>query len=83
MPIRRASGFVTLSWLAPSLLVTGIDVILDFGCWAKDERMALRALAHSVGARCEVIYLAVDHVEQRQRIAGRAAQWCVRPPGMG
>lgn len=58
-------------WMALRALGSGIDVILDFGCWSRNERMALRALAHSVGARCEVIYLAVDQVEQRQRIAGR------------
>ena len=39
-------------WLALRALGHGIDVVLDFGVWSKDERTALRALAASVGALC-------------------------------
>lgn len=34
----------------------GINVVLDFGCWAHDERAAIRWLARSVGASCQIVY---------------------------
>ncbi len=51
----------------------GTDVVLDFGLWGRDERSALRWLATSAGARCQVIYLPVDRDVQRARIAQRQA----------
>ena len=51
----------------------GIDVVLDFGFWSKDERSALRWIAGTVGARSQVVYLPIDHEEQRRRVAGRFA----------
>ena len=58
-------------WLALQALRRDIDVILDFGVWAKVERTALRALAAEVGATCELIYLEIDEDEQRRRRDGR------------
>ena len=46
--------------------------MLDFGVWAKVERSALRALAASVGATCELVYLEVDEEEQWRRVQARA-----------
>ena len=43
--------------VALDVLRAGVDVILDFGCWAKVERSALRYLAASVGAECELVYV--------------------------
>jgi predicted kinase len=60
-------------WLALRALRRGLDVVLDFGVWAKDERTALRALAAEVGASCELVYLEIDEDEQRKRRDGRAA----------
>ncbi len=54
-------------WLATGALRLGINVVLDFGVWTKDERAALRFVAHEVGASCELIYLQVDETEQRRR----------------
>jgi predicted kinase len=51
----------------------GVNVVLDFGVWAKDERTALRWLASTVGADCELVYVAVDEAEQRARIHHRFA----------
>jgi predicted kinase len=48
-----------LIWLALSALRIGVNVVLDFGVWSKDERSALRALAASVGAKSELVYLQV------------------------
>jgi predicted kinase len=60
-----------LLWLALSALRIGVNVVLDFGVWAKEERSALRALAASVGAACELVYLPVDEEEQWRRVQGR------------
>jgi len=61
-----------LIWLALSALRIGVDVVLDFGVWGKDERSALRALAASVGATCELVYLQVDDAEQWRRVQTRS-----------
>src|SRR5580700_1515384 len=51
----------------------GCNVVLDFGVWSKDERTSLRWLALTVGAECELVYLAVGEAEQRDRINQRFA----------
>ncbi|MEV6418052.1 ATP-binding protein [Kribbella sp. NPDC051718] len=51
----------------------GTDVVLDFGFWSEDERSALRWIAGTVGAHCQVVYLPIDHEEQRRRITNRFA----------
>src|SRR3954464_11817929 len=61
-----------LIWLALSALRIGVNVVLDFGVWAKDERSALRALAASVGATSELVYLHVDEEEQWRRVQTRS-----------
>lgn len=50
----------------------GLDVVLDFGFWGRDERSALRWMAASLGVRAEVVHLPVSYEEQRRRIAGRS-----------
>jgi predicted kinase len=60
-------------WLALRTLRKGIDVVLDFGVWSKDERTALRVLAAEAGASCELVYLEIDEDEQRRRRDGRAS----------
>jgi predicted kinase/streptomycin 6-kinase len=59
--------------LALQALRLGTSVVLDFGLWSRDERSALRWLATSAGASCQVIYLPVDKDVQRTRIARRQA----------
>lgn len=51
----------------------GVNVILDFGVWGKDERSALRSLAAEAGANCELVYLPVDELEQRRGVEARFA----------
>jgi predicted kinase len=51
----------------------GNSVVLDYGLWGRDERSALRWLARSAGAACQVIYLPVAKDVQRARIAHRQA----------
>jgi predicted kinase len=61
-----------LIWLALSALRIGVTVVLDFGVWGKDERSALRALAASVGATSELVYLQVEQEEQWRRVQARS-----------
>jgi predicted kinase len=53
------------------VLRLGVDVVLDFGLWARDERSALRQAAADVGATVELLYLELDPDEQRRRLAQR------------
>lgn len=57
-----------LIWVAMRALRIGVNVVLDFGVWGRDERSALRALAASVGATSELVYLPVDEEEQWRRV---------------
>jgi len=60
-------------WLALRALRHGVDVVLDFGVWSKDERTALRTLATAVGASCELVYLKTDKHQQRRWRDDRAS----------
>ena len=57
--------------VALQALRAGTSVVLDFGLWGRDERSALRWLARSVGAACQVVYLPVAKDVQLARIAHR------------
>jgi predicted kinase len=54
-------------------LELGIDVVLDFGLWGRDERSALRQAAADRGARVEMHYFEVPEAEQRRRLDRRQA----------
>lgn len=64
---------IRLAWDA---LRIGTNVVLDFGCWSRDERTAIRDLAASAGAFCHLVYLPIDHDTQVARIARR---WAAKP----
>jgi predicted kinase len=57
--------------LAFEALRLNVNVVLDFGLWGRDERSALRWLAASVGAACEVVYMPVDRALQLGRVRHR------------
>ena len=57
--------------IALQALRLGTSVVLDYGLWGRDERWALRWLARSAGASCQVVYLPVDKDVQLARIAHR------------
>jgi len=59
--------------IALQALRLGTSVVLDYGLSGRDERSALRWLARSAGASCQVIYLPVDKDVQLARIAAREA----------
>jgi predicted kinase len=57
--------------LAIDALRLRLSVVLDFGLWSRDERSALRWMAASVGASCEIVYLPVERDVQWRRIQDR------------
>ena len=60
-----------LVWISLCILKRGVNAVLDFGVWSLDERSALRYLAGSVGALCELVYLEVDAEENVRRLNER------------
>jgi predicted kinase len=65
-----------LLWVAVEALRLGTNVVVDYGCWSRDERSAIRWLTEAEGARFHMIYLPVDNETQRARIAHR---WATAP----
>lgn len=63
-----------LVWVAHQVLRGGGSVVLDFGCWAPEERYAIRAIAELAGARFELHYLRVAEDERRARAERRWRQ---------
>lgn len=59
--------------LALEALRLGNTVVLDFGCWSRDERCAIRRLVEDAGGSFELVYLPVDEETQRARVAHRQA----------
>jgi predicted kinase len=65
----------TLLWnVASRALVLGMNVILDFGFWAREEREDYRLRAKQLGASSEVHFLDVSEDELMQRLAIRNSQ---------
>lgn len=65
----------TLLWrIAMRALVLGIDVILDFGFWAREEREDYRLRAKQLGASSVVHFLDVPEEELMRRLAVRNSQ---------
>ena len=52
-------------------LELGINVVIDFGLWSRDERSALRQAAGDLGANVVMLYLSVAPDEQRKRLENR------------
>ena len=57
--------------IALRCLELGINVVIDYGLWGRDERSALRKAAGDRGARVEMQYVAASPVEQRRRLDQR------------
>lgn len=55
-------------------LELGINVILDFGLWSRDERSALREAAADVGADAVICYFELTPTDQRKRLDQRLAE---------
>jgi predicted kinase len=52
-------------------LELGINVVIDFGLWGRDERSALRQAAADRGSSVEMHYFEVPLAEQRRRLDQR------------
>ncbi len=52
-------------------LELGINVVIDYGLWSRDERSALRAAATDLGAAVEMHYFELTPAEQRERLDRR------------
>ncbi|MFE3107604.1 AAA family ATPase [Kitasatospora indigofera] len=63
-------------WLALEAVKLGTNVVVDYGCWSRDERSAIRWLTEAEGASFHMFYLPVDDATQRARIAHR---WATTP----
>ncbi len=63
-----------LIWVALRALQAGVNVVLDFGLWGRDERSALVWLARAMGGHTCVLYLPVDEATQLARIRARWLQ---------
>ena len=55
-------------------LELGVNVVLDFGLWSRDERSALRQAASDIGASVVISYFELSPDEQRNRLAQRLAE---------
>src|SRR5437764_6605252 len=55
-------------------LKLGVNVVLDFGLWSRDERAALRQAAADVGASVVMCYFEVVPDEQGKRLDQRLAE---------
>ena len=55
-------------------LELGVNVVLDFGLWSRDERSALRQAAADVGAAVQIFYFDITPAEQRKRLDARLAE---------
>jgi hypothetical protein len=64
----------SLLWdLAVRLLGLGVDVIIDFGFWTREDRERFRVGAAAIGARSELHYLDVPEEELLRRLEARNA----------
>ena len=52
----------------------GINVVIDFGLWGRDERSALRQAAADRGAEVQLRYFELAPAEQRSRLDQRQAE---------
>jgi len=71
----RHSLIEAMLWnVASRALELGINVILDFGFWAREEREDFRSRAKQLGASSEVHFLDVPEDELMRRLAVRNSQ---------
>ncbi|GAA1939547.1 AAA family ATPase [Kitasatospora viridis] len=63
-------------WLALEAVRLGTNVVVDYGCWSRHERSAIRWLAEAEDAHFRMVYLPVNDATQRTRIAHR---WATTP----
>ncbi|MBK7820898.1 MAG: ATP-binding protein [Tessaracoccus sp.] len=70
---RHAAVEALLQETATRVLALGVDVILDFGFWARSERDELRALAQDLGVGFQIHYSGASDELMLSRIRARNA----------
>lgn len=55
-------------------LALGVNVVIDYGLWSRDERAALRHAAAEIGAVVVLRYFDLTVAEQRKRLDKRQAE---------
>lgn len=71
---RLRTPVETLQWVvAKRALVLGVDVVLEYGFWSREERAYFRQQADALGAQVELHYLEVGRNELWARLARRNA----------
>ena len=55
-------------------LELGVNVVIDFGLWGRDERSAMRQAAVDRGATVQMQYFELSVAEQRRRLDRRQAE---------
>jgi len=55
-------------------LELGVNVVIDYGLWAREERSALRQAAADLGAMVEMRYFELSAADQRARLDRRQAE---------
>ena len=69
---RRHGVIESMLWqVAARALSLGVNVILDFGFWAKEEREDYRSRAKELEARSEIVFMDVDEEELLKRVRAR------------
>lgn len=65
----------SLMWdVASRVLILGVDVILDFGCWVRSQRDEFRSKAHGLGADFRIHFNDVSEEVLLERLKIRNAQ---------
>ena len=76
---RLRSPVEALQWeVATKALILGINVILEWGFWSREERTSYQTQAEALGARVEIRFLDVKREELWRRLSKRNANL---PPG--
>ncbi len=69
---KRHDTVETLMWqVAERVLPLGVDVILDFGCWVREQRDDFRARAARLGSAFKLHYCAISEEDLFARLAAR------------
>ena len=68
----RHAAVESIMWdVAARVLVLGIDVILDFGCWVRSQRDEFRSRASQLGADFRIHFAAASEEELFERLKAR------------
>jgi hypothetical protein len=73
-----------IQWqIAERALSLGVNVVLDFGVWAREEREDFRARAAALGARSELLFLdePLEVLKERVKARNRIPEQCAYPIG--